>query len=201
MKKINKKLIISCCLCLLPILIGLIYYKKLPENIAIHFDINNNPDNYFQKDIFIFGMPVLMALLQAISMLKYDDKKENRKVNAAYSCVIPLTTIIMYIVTIMYALGNSIDIRKIVMILLGILFIITGNYTPKSISKNFSRVPKRLLYFFRKKYNRIYGYMLVVNGIIFIISVLFKPIVSAIAVVLFILESIFLYLYALIIRK
>lgn len=35
------------------------------------------------------------------------------------------------IVTIAIALGNNLDVRKIVMILLGILFIVSGNYMPK----------------------------------------------------------------------
>ena len=43
MKKINmKSLIITSIVCLLPIIFGLIFYNSLPENIAIHWGIDNN---------------------------------------------------------------------------------------------------------------------------------------------------------------
>lgn len=58
MKKINFKILfVTCIVCLLPIIIGLVFYNQLPEQIAIHFDINNNPDTFFPKLAFIFGMP------------------------------------------------------------------------------------------------------------------------------------------------
>ena len=65
MKKINvKSLVITSIVCLLPIILGLIFYNELPESIAIHWGINNNPNGYFSKPAFVFGMPIMMVALQ-----------------------------------------------------------------------------------------------------------------------------------------
>mgnify|MGYP003308702311 CR=1 FL=1 len=61
-----KTLIITGIVCLLPIFLGLLLWDKLPETMAIHFDINNKPDNFAPKGFVVFGIPVLMLLLQVI---------------------------------------------------------------------------------------------------------------------------------------
>ena len=45
MKKINFDiLLLTSVMCLVPILFGLYCYQDLPKIVAVHFDINNNPD-------------------------------------------------------------------------------------------------------------------------------------------------------------
>lgn len=199
MKKINMKiLIITSVVCLLPILLGLGCYKELPENIAIHFGLNNNPDNYFPKLAFIFGMPLIMLLLQLFCCIVSDlsDKypEANKKVTTIFKWIIPTLSIVMYVITIMYALGNSIDIRKVVMCILGVLLIVMGNYLPKTVGNHrFSKIKNEDL---KKKLVRISGYTLIIDGIAFIFSILFNPIISAVLVGLLVIETIWIYLYA-----
>ncbi len=46
MKSIKwKYMFVTSMLCLLPIVFGLILWDKLPPQIAIHFNMNNAPDN------------------------------------------------------------------------------------------------------------------------------------------------------------
>ena len=204
MKKINKKmLIITSMICLLPIIIGIGFYNTLPENIAIHFDINNNPDNYFPKAIFVFGMPVIMLIIQVfcciISDLSDKNPKANKKAITVYKWIIPILSIIIYCVTIMYSTGKAIDIRKIIMCILGIMFIVMGNYLPKTIgSHKFPKIKDEKI---EKKMLRISGYILIINGIFSIISILFKPVVSVALLGLLILETIILFVYAFIASK
>ena len=138
MKKNDKKtLIITSIICLLPILLGVILYNELPDKIAIHFDMNNVPDNYFPKPLFVFGIPVFMMLLQVFCCIRsFTDKnrESNRKANVIFEWLIPILTICLYCVTILFALGNDVDIRIVVMIIIGISFIIVGNYLPKTKS-------------------------------------------------------------------
>ena len=204
MKKINKKmLIITSMICLLPIIIGISFYNTLPENIAIHFDINNNPDNYFPKAIFVFGMPVIMLIIQVfcciISDLADKNPEANKKAITVYKWIIPILSIIIYCVTIMYSTGKAIDIRKIIMCILGIMFIVIGNYLPKTIgSHKFPKIKDEKI---EKKMLRISGYILIINGIFSIISILFKPVVSVALLGLLILETIILFVYAFIASK
>ena len=57
---------ITCLVCLLPILLGVALWESLPDTMAIHFDMYNNPDNFAPKGFVVFGLPCLMALLQVI---------------------------------------------------------------------------------------------------------------------------------------
>lgn len=200
MKKNNlKNLIVTTIICLLPIIIGLIFYNELPENIAIHFDINNNPNNYFPKPVFIFGMPTIMALFQIIFLVTndYSDKhpEANKKATTVYKWIIPILTIILYVVTIMYALGNMLDIRKIVMLLLGILFVIIGNYLPKTKGYRYVKVGKINEEHIKQKVARISGYALILDGILFMISTVFNTVVSVVLIGILILEFIGLHIY------
>ena len=61
-----RTLLITCLICLLPIVLGIIWWESLPDTMAIHFNINNEPDNFASKGFVVFGMPVLMMLLQII---------------------------------------------------------------------------------------------------------------------------------------
>ena len=202
-EKINFKiLIITSIVCLLPIILGGLYYNQLPESIAIHFDINNNPDGYFSKPAFIFGMLVIMLAIQVfcciINDVKDKNPEANKKASNVFKWIIPILSIAMYSITIMYALGSSIDIRKIVMIMLGIMFIVIGNYTPKtkgSIYVKFRKVTNENI---RKNIARISGYMLILNGILSIMSILFNQIVSVAVIILVIIEIFVLYIYAII---
>ena len=50
MEKKNKRtLILSVIICLLPMVLGIAFYNRLPEQMPIHFTINDVPDNYAQK--------------------------------------------------------------------------------------------------------------------------------------------------------
>lgn len=199
MKKINTKiLVITDIICLLPIFAGLFFYNALPNEIAIHFNVNGEPDNYFPKLIFIVAVPVFMAVLQTLCCICSDktDKHQsaNKKAVTVFKWIIPFITVVLYAVTIMYAMGSTIDIRKAVMAILGIMFVIVGNYTPKVIG-SFSKTSAGLSVNKLQQYNRAVGYCLIINGFLFVFSMLFEPIVSVILVFACILELILLTIY------
>lgn len=200
MKKINyKTLIVTCITTLLPIALGITFYNKLPNQIAIHFDINNNPNGYFSKEAFIFGIPILMTIFQIILCTINDlaDKypEANKKMASVTKWIIPILTIIMYIITVIYNIGNKLDIRRIVMIIVGVIFIIIGNYLPKT-KKNINGL-KKLSENQYKKIAKISGYALIINGLLCLISILFNQYISIAVIVLIILETLIIYVYSL----
>lgn len=204
MRKINmKNLIITSIVCLFPIICGLMFYNELPELIAIHWGIDNNPNGYFSKPAFVFGFPIMMLALQVFCCIVSDcsdrNPEDNKKAVTVYKWIIPIITVVLYIVTIAVALGNNVDIRKIVMILLGILFIIVGNYMPKVRNDYYM---KSKIFLVKNKDEKlvnkavkILAYGLIICGILFILSILFKPVVSATVLIAMILFCLFIYLY------
>lgn len=73
MKFLKKKsLIVSCAVCLLPIAFGLAIWSKLPDIVAIHFNIHNEADAFASKSFAVTGFPILMMLLQIVCCLIND---------------------------------------------------------------------------------------------------------------------------------
>ena len=132
----NKMLIIATtALCLSPIAMGLMYYSRLPEQMAIHFDSAGNPNNYASKAFVVFGIPALMALVNLIVhlVLDSDPKKAGSSpvMIALGKWSIPAVSVFLMPVTIFYALGRNVNVATIVPIFVGLVFIAIGNYLPK----------------------------------------------------------------------
>lgn len=146
MEKKNKRtLILSVIICLLPMVLGIAFYNRLPEQMPIHFTINDVPDNYAQKNFALFGIPVIMAIVQAICIIsttKVNKLKNSEKprIVKIMEWFIPIITVLVYIIMIEVPLGSDVYVGKSVCLILGILFTIIGNYMPKmnyEAGKNF----------------------------------------------------------------
>lgn len=201
MKKINFKFILlSIILCLIPMIFGIAMYKELPDKIAIHFDINNNPNNYVSKEVAVFGLPIFMSIFQLVFCIINDlSSREKSKLENIVKWVLPITTIILYFVTIIFSLGVSVDIRKVVCLLIGGIIIVIGNYLPKLNSSNYINIhPKSLASDEKRwrKFSRILGYCYVISGLLISLSILLSPIYSAITVLLFIIANIVISIYS-----
>ena len=137
-KILTKADVITALLCLVGVIPGLVCYNRLPELIPIHFDINNQPDNYASKNIAIFAIPMLMTVLHLIcciadnSMGANSSKKLPRSVKWIVRAIIPTITIVLQCVTVMFALDMTTDIDIVCRLIIGIIYILLGNYLPKT---------------------------------------------------------------------
>ena len=59
------KINISIIICLLPMIAGAVFYNQLPDQMPIHFGINDVPDNYAPKAFALFGIPLFLAIVQS----------------------------------------------------------------------------------------------------------------------------------------
>jgi len=175
-----KTLIITCVVCLLPILLGVALWDKLPETMAIHFNMNNQPDNFASKGFVVFGLPVMMAALQIISCVITDIniKKhgERKKFTTVVKWIIPVMAIVLQTITILYGLGKDIDIRRFAMLLVAAIFIIMGNYMPKfDYIKNYDVEAHKA-----RKINRFIGNLMVIMGLLAVVTLFLPPVYSVI---------------------
>lgn len=139
--KRSKTFKIGLLVSLIPFVLGGIFYKSLPDQIATHFDINNNPDSYSSKNFALFGLPAIMLLvyLSVYFFTTADPKKSNQGDKALNIVLIavPLMNIVMSAATIAFGLGKKIDIATITTSLVAILMIFIGNYLPK-VKRNYT---------------------------------------------------------------
>ncbi len=178
MEKKNKiTLIITVIVCLLPMILGMVLYNKLPEQMPVHFNIHNEPDNYAPKNFALFGIPIILACIQAICLiltnLKIKDK-EKPKVIKIFEWFIPIVTVFVYIIMVEVPLGSSVYVGKSVCLILGILFVIIGNYMPK-ISYEVGKTMIHPLPKDEKSFRRmlkISGYSFLILGLIFLVLII-----------------------------
>ena len=60
-KKNLPKLIITSLITLIPIVVGLILWDKLPDQVPVHWDINGDVDDYATKTQAVFVMPLVLV--------------------------------------------------------------------------------------------------------------------------------------------
>lgn len=196
-----KTFIITSVVCLLPILFGAAVWDKLPRTMAIHFNIYGKADNFASKGFVVFGLPLLMVLLQAFCCFINDINSakhgERKKFETVTKWIIPCLSVLLQIITIGYSLGWNIDIRRAVSFIIGIMFLVLGNYLPK-----FDRV-KNLDVDAEKarKINRFIGYETVIMGVLFIISIFLPPIFSIICIGLLIPYAVISVIYGVVVAR
>ncbi len=168
-------LVLSSVVCLLPIILSIVLYNDLPQQIAIHWDSAGNPDNFAPKAVAAFGLPFLLAAINLLSKLKlyHDPKRSNTsqamQVVAAWTP--PLLSLIVVPITLFIAMGAAIPIALVVPPLVGVLLIICGNYLPKN-RQNYT-IGIRLAWTLHNadnwnKTHRMAGYLYIFAGLILI---------------------------------
>ena len=70
MIKQNKKMIVfTLVLLLLPIVMGLFLWNQLPDSVATHFGLNNQPDGYSSKAFAVFGLPLILLAVHLVCVV------------------------------------------------------------------------------------------------------------------------------------
>ena len=87
---------------------------------------------------------------------------------------IPIVTVLMYIIMIEVPLGSTVYVGKSICLILGILFMIIGNYLPKmsydTAKGVFHPTPSNEKIF--RKMVRIMGYSFILIGILLLIAII-----------------------------
>ena len=185
----KKSLFLSVGICLLPILIGVYYYDVLPEQIAIHFNFNGEPDNFVSKIRAIIDVPIFLAIVQIIISLVVDFDKTPKKGALIIKGITPLRSVLVQGGIVAYALDNNFNVSQLVVFIFGIVFIILGNYLPK---KEFWGKYNFNLFGLEKGVNeqkviRAYALLMTFSGVAIFISGFFS---STVALVLIVISAI-----------
>lgn len=136
MKEYRKRMVITSLVTILPMFAGLLLWNKLPDTMATHFGSNNTPNGWSSKTFAVIGLPLLLLVLHWISVgiTLNDPKKRNigKMMFTVIFWIIPIVSLFANGATLLYALGWKVDIGLIISILVGIVFILLGNYLSKN---------------------------------------------------------------------
>lgn len=134
-KKNKGKIILTSLITLIPILIGLILWGKLPDELPTHWNAEGVVDGWSSKGFAVFGLPIFLFVIHWICLLatNADPKKQNHtdKILGIVLWICPVISVLGGVLIYGTALGMEFEVDKIVLILMGLMFIIIGNYLPK----------------------------------------------------------------------
>lgn len=140
MKKKNKLAlwdILYWGMALLPFIISLVFYSRLPGQVPTHWGADNQVNGYSSRNMAAFGIPSLMLglalLLNVIYMIdpKRDNIRRSKEMRQVVRWFIVVLAVLVQLVIVLSGIGVPIDIGYVVSIPIAVLFVVIGNYLPK----------------------------------------------------------------------
>ena len=177
MKTNKKTLILTSIVILLPILIGILLWNKLPDSMATHFNFDNEADGYKEKWFAVIITPCFLLAVHLIMamIIAADPRKKNisSKVYGITIWTVPATSLAVAAIRYPYNLGIHFNISLFIGIFMGIICIILGNYLPKT-RQNYT-IGCLLPWTYANeenwnKTNRLAGVINIITGILIIIN-------------------------------
>lgn len=135
LKKNKGTLIVTTIVLLIPILIGLLLWNRLPDQIPTHWDINGETDGWSSKLFAVFGLPGILLALHWVCVLAScadpGSKHYHPKMIRLVLWICPVIGLVIGALIYSTALGYTLSVEIIMPLLVGLMFIIVGNLLPK----------------------------------------------------------------------
>lgn len=122
---------------LFPFLFSAVFYSRLPEQVATHFNSSGKPDGYSSRAFAAFGLPAIMlaAILVMMILFKADPKHRNiaasPKIRAAVLWGVAILSNLTQATVILKALDYKVNVTIAINLAVGVFFLFIGNYLPK----------------------------------------------------------------------
>ncbi len=120
-----------------PFILSAAFYSQLPEQMAIHWDMAGNPNNYASRPVAAFGVPALLLLVILLVNFRIstDPKRQNINRSPQMKLVSRWLVVILVNVThfasILKNMNTNINITQIIFLFLALSIAVIGNYLPK----------------------------------------------------------------------
>ena len=207
MWKENKNtMIITSILIVLPILIGLVLWNQLPEQVATHFGYGGEPNGWSSKAFAVVGLPLFLLALHWICTYvtgtdpRYDKYPEKMKKIVLWIC--PVISWIGSVGIYGNALGMDLsDMDLWMSLILGVVFVVVGNYLPKVKQNYYLGIKLPWTYASEDNWNkthRLGGKVWVIGGLLLLVNAFLK--IKYFEIVIFVamifIPTIYSYLYS-----
>ena len=171
----NKKYwILTSIVTLLPILLGLLLWNRLPEKLPTHFGIDGAADGWSGKGFTVFGLPLMMlgfhlVICFATRLDKYN-RGHNEKVMNLVGLIFPVMSIVNSVIIYTHAMELELNLSMLLFPMLGLLFIAVGNWLPKIKQNSTLGIKIKWTLYNEENWNRTHrfaGFVWVIGGVIF----------------------------------
>lgn len=134
-QKNKGKLILSSVILLVPMVVGLLLWNRLPEQMPIHWNASGEIDDWGSKAAVVFLLPLILLAIHwlCIGGACLDPKNKDMTTKMIGLVVWLCPFISLAVMTFVYAaaLGCNLSVDILMPLLLGAMFLVMGNYLPK----------------------------------------------------------------------
>lgn len=133
--KNKSAVIVSLFVILLPMLVGVVLWNKLPDELAIHFNAEGAADTLCHKGFAVFAIPLFILTAQILCLFfsAHDPKRQNIG-DKLYNIVIwicPICSVTSGLIIYLNAFQSDLPVISAAQAAVGLVVIIIGNYLPK----------------------------------------------------------------------
>lgn len=178
--KNNMQRVIGNIVILTPVIVGLAFYKQLPNQIAIHFNVEEQANGFMDRNLAIVALPFLALVIYNL-LFSYFKQITIPFLKEFILWLVPISAVLIQGLILTVALGGHVQVRLTVIWLVALIFLVIGNYLPKSIglaTKNHSESSKSV--------ERKLGYLMVAMSLVLLISLYFNSYITIIILGVFV---------------
>jgi len=181
LRKSNKPLFLTTLLCVFPMIISLFIFKELPEYIAIQWDLQGEVTNTVPKYLGIYLLPLLLAVLNIILHIILVNEPKQKNVPKVLMVIgiwtMPVISLFIQIIIYITNMEATFYYSFAVMIFIGFLLILIGNYLPKCKQNNSVGIKLPWTLHDAQNWNKTHhlaGYVWIAGGLLFILNAYLK---------------------------
>ena len=178
--KNNMQRVIGNIVILTPVIVGLVFYKQLPNQIAIHFNVEEQANGFMNRNLAIVALPFLALIIYNLCF-SFFKQITIPFLKEFMLWLLPISAVLIQGLILTVALGGHVQVRLTVIWLVALIFLVIGNYLPKSIglaTKNHSESSKSV--------ERKLGYLMVAMSLVLLISLYFNSYITIIILGVFV---------------
>ena len=178
--KNNMQRVIGNIVILTPVIVGLVFYNQLPNQIAIHFNVEEQANGFMNRNLAIVALPFLASIIYNLCF-SFFKQITIPFLKEFMLWLIPIFSIVIQGLILTIALGGHVQVRLTVIWLVARIFLVIGNYLPKSIglaTKNHSESSNSV--------ERKLGYLMVAMSLVLLISLYFNSYITIIILGVFV---------------
>ena len=178
--KNNMQRVIGNLVILTPVIVGLVFYNQLPNRVAIHFNVEEQANGFMNRNLAIVALPFLASIIYNLCF-SFFKQITIPFLKEFMLWLIPIFSVVIQGLILTIALGGHVQVRLTVIWLVALIFLVIGNYLPKSIglaTKNHSESSNSVA--------RKLGYLMVAMSLVLLISLYFNPYITIIILGVFV---------------
>ena len=164
--KNNMQRVIGNLVILTPVIVGLVFYNQLPNRVAIHFNMEEQANGFMDRNLAIVVLPFIALVIYNL-LFSFFKQITIPFLKEFMLWLIPIFSVVIQGLILTFALGGQIQVRLTVIWLVALIFLVIGNYLPKSIglaTKNHSESSNSVA--------RKLGYLMVAMSLALLLSLI-----------------------------